>query len=60
MKVRIGDTWYSSDDQPVSVMFEDDELEGIKTMDRETCPNLRFTAGRFYTQEEIEAWAKSL
>lgn len=60
MKVRVGDKWYSSDDQPLSVMFTDDELADIKTMTRDEFPNLRFTAGRFDTQEEIEAWAKSL
>ncbi|MGR6617639.1 hypothetical protein ACU6QK_15575 [Pseudomonas rhodesiae] len=58
MKVKIGDTWHSAEDQPISVMFEDEELEFIKQMDRETSPNLRFTVGRMEDQELLD-WAKS-
>ncbi|WP_168188515.1 hypothetical protein [Pseudomonas sp. A25(2017)] len=58
MKVKIGDTWYSAEDQPISVMFEDEELECIKQMDRDSSPNLRFTAGRLDDQELLD-WAKS-
>jgi hypothetical protein len=58
MKVKIGDTWYSAEDQPISVMFEDEELSLIKEMDRESSPNLRFTAGRMEDADLLD-WAKS-
>ncbi|TCT93287.1 hypothetical protein [Pseudomonas sp. LP_4_YM] len=45
MKVKVGDTWFSTDDQPIAVMFDDEELELVKEMNRETCPNLRFGTG---------------
>ena len=58
MKVKIGDIWISTDDQPISVMLEDVELELIKQMDRESSPNLRFTCGHL-EDDELLAWARS-
>lgn len=57
MKVKIGDIWYSAEDQPLSVQFTDEELEFVKTMDRESSPNLRFTAGNLEGDELLE-WAR--
>lgn len=57
MKIKIGETWYSAEDQPLSVQFTDEELEFIKSMNRETSPNLRFTAGHL-EGDELLAWAK--
>lgn len=58
MKVKIGDAWHSTEDQPISVMFDDEELEFIRQMNRELSPNLRFTAGHAEEQELLD-WAKS-
>ena len=58
MKVKIGDIWISADEQPISVQFEDWELEEIKLMTRETSPNLRFTIGDM-EPEDLLAWAKA-
>lgn len=57
MKVKVGDTWFSAEDQPIAIMFTDEELELIKDMDRENSPNLRFTSGHMEPAELI-AWAK--
>ncbi|MEW2971035.1 hypothetical protein AB1A96_03535 [Pseudomonas juntendi] len=61
MKVKIGDTWYSAEDQPIAVMFEDVELELVKGMTRENAPSLRFTAGPVQADEDdsvLLEWAK--
>lgn len=57
MKVKIGDTWYSAEDQPVSIMLTDEELDLIKEMNRENSPNLRFTSGHLEPADLLE-WAK--
>ena len=58
MKVKIGDMWISAEDQPISVQFDDWELDEIKIMTRETSPNLRFIIGDM-EPEDLLAWAKA-
>ena len=46
MWVKVGSTWYNSDEQTLSVQFKDNELDFIKSnMNKETSPNNRFTVG---------------
>lgn len=59
MKVKIGDEWYSTDDQFISVQLTDEELDIVKGMSRENSPNLRFTSGHAQTGEELIDWARS-
>jgi len=53
MRVKIGDTWYDCDDQPLGVQFTESELEFIRTADW-TGSARCFVAGRQWPLEEGE------
>ena len=63
MKVKIGNgPWIDSlaegAELPVSVQLEDFELEQVKTMDKETCPNNRMTTcPGGWTADDVRKWA---
>lgn len=59
MKVKIGDEWYSAEDQFLSVQFTGEEMELVRGMTRENSPNLRFSAGRTEDPDEVLDWVKS-
>jgi len=59
MKVKVGDKWYSSDEQPVAVEFKDHEIEYIKNnMDKKSAPNNRFGVGVWNDYRSAKKWIR--
>lgn len=56
MRVKIGDTWYDSDDSPVGIQMSDIEWEFIRS--GEVPKNKSFAIGRFETDAELVAWLR--
>lgn len=56
MRVKIGDIWYSSEDQPLGVQFTDEEWAFIRTGDVPSGKS--FGVGRTDTDEELVAWLR--
>lgn len=59
MKVKIGNKWIDSDDENLAVQFTDAELEHIKTMTRDKCPNLRFMPTRMSEKDALK-WLREI
>lgn len=58
MRVKIGNTWYNSDDQYVAVQFTEEELKMIKeNLTIESAPNLKFGAG-VDDGTDLKAWIR--
>ena len=56
MKVKIGDTTYDSNNQPIMLILSDRDKENIRKMDPEAMKYAEFPKG--YTKEEAEEWMK--
>jgi len=57
MKIKIDDKWYTPGRNKIAIVFEDWELEQIKTMTPETHPNNRIISGVFDDAEHCKIWA---
>ena len=51
MKVKIGDTWYDSDEQPICVQVTEGEQQQIADIDRAVAP-----AGKYCIFPDSEDW----
>lgn len=57
MKVKINDQWFDSDSDKICIIFGDEELEEVKAMEKDSHPNNRVIAGRFFTVQDAKNWA---
>lgn len=42
MRVKVGDQWYSSDEQPICIQVSEGEQQQIADMDRSVAPNGKY------------------
>lgn len=56
MRVKVGDTWYSADDQPLACQLTDEEWAFVRSGD--IPPGKSFGAGHFDTDEECVVWLR--
>ena len=61
MRVKIGDTWYDSNDQPLCIQVSEDEQQAIADMDRSIATSGKFGVGKTdssFTPDDFRAWIK--
>ncbi len=60
MRIKVGDTWYDAKDVPICLQMDDNDLEAIKGMTRETSPQLKYAvyweSAAFKTVDEVKTW----
>lgn len=61
MRVKIGETWYDSDEQPICIQVNEAEQQAIADMDRSVAKNGKFGVGKTdssFTPDDFRAWIK--
>ncbi|ENA37426.1 hypothetical protein HMPREF1487_04344 [Pseudomonas sp. HPB0071] len=58
MRVKIGDTWYSAEDQWLCVELSESELEYVQSQDPNQWTNRRLAAGEAEDPEALRTWMR--
>ena len=59
MRVKVGDTWYSSDEQPICIELSEAEsarITGVNLIAEGTRKHAIFPNARNMTTEEVKKW----
>lgn len=61
MRVKVGNEWHDSCDEPICIQVSEGEQEQIGSMDRELAPNGKYAVipDDWGTEEEMRAWLRS-
>ena len=61
MRVKIGDTWYNSDEQPICIQISETEQRQIAELDRSVATNGKyaiFPDATIMSKDEMLQWMK--
>ena len=58
MRVKIGDVWYSAEDQWLCVEFSESELKYIQEQDPTQWTNRKLAAGHAEDPEALRVWMR--
>lgn len=59
MRVKIGDTWFDSNDQPICIQVSEGEQKQIASIDRSVAPKGKyaiFPNASDWTEERMREW----
>ena len=56
MKVKVGDTTYSSKEQPLMVEFEGKDFDNIKVLDENSTKYCAYPIDKGMTPDDVSIW----
>ena len=57
MKIKINDTWYDDETDKVCIIFDDYQLDFLRSSTKEMMPKNRVISGVFEDDEDAREWA---